>query len=168
MRERTPRSGWTILELAIVVTIIGLLAALAIPLFSVILKKSRFSALANDLRVHATAIQTYAGEYGSYPASFSTPGAFIPELEALDERLQSTSWLQPTPVGGAFTWVYIAPSGTSRGSAYIQLVEQPNNPFRITLAQFVELDKAIDDGNIATGYLQVAGNRIRYFLQLGD
>ncbi len=168
MRCRPSRSGWSLVEVAIVVTIIGLLAALAVPLFSIIVKKSRFSTLANDLRVHAAAIQTYAAEFGHYPATFTTPGAYIPELAALDQKLQSTSWLAPTPIGGAYTWVYIPASGSNKGSAYIQLVEQPGNPFRITLAELIELDKAIDDGNIATGHLQVAGNRIRYFLLSGN
>ena len=157
------RRGFTIVELAIVVVIIGLLAALAIPLFSLILKKSRLNTLSNDLRIHSEAIQNYTMEAGSFPPSHGTAGAYIPGLEGI----LSVRWLDRSPVGGRYTWVYTTNPDESRRSAYIQISESIDAPFSISLTDVKGLDEDIDDGRLSSGYLQVAGgNRIRYFIRM--
>jgi len=160
------QSGFSIIELTIVVVIIGILAALAIPLFSIILERSRFSTLASDLRTYGDAYRTYMLENdGSFPPPNRTPATMDPAMQGyLPSR-----WTEKTPVGGAYTWRIDGNPDPAKVRAYIEIEQQlPDNAFSVQLDDIVRLDEQIDDGNLATGYLQVVGGeRIRYYLKLG-
>jgi type IV pilus assembly protein PilA len=58
--------GFTLIELLIVVVIIGILAAIAIPKFSTTKEQSYLSLMKADLRNLATAQEAYAGSTGVY------------------------------------------------------------------------------------------------------
>jgi prepilin-type N-terminal cleavage/methylation domain-containing protein len=66
---RTNRRGFTLIELLIVVVIIGILAAIAIPKFANTKEKAYLAAMKSDLRNLATTEETYAsdnqGNYGT-------------------------------------------------------------------------------------------------------
>jgi type IV pilus assembly protein PilA len=64
MRTRT--AGFTLIELLIVVVIIGLLAAIAIPKFSYTKQKAYVSTMKGDLRNLATAQETYWNDNAAY------------------------------------------------------------------------------------------------------
>lgn len=161
------KDGFSLIELAVVVLIIAILAALAIPAFRHILKESRFSTLATDLRTHGDAFTTYALDSGDYPPSHETIGAYVPELNS-GERALSPKWLEASPVGGRYTWIYTTEADPNERSAYIQITPTAEFPFAVSLADMADLDEKIDDGNTSTGYLQVAGGRLRYFLKIGN
>ena len=59
------KDGFTLVEIMIVVVIIGLLAALAIPAFTKVQQTSLRSAVLNDLRVIASAADQYFLENGA-------------------------------------------------------------------------------------------------------
>ncbi|EDY85280.1 Prokaryotic N-terminal methylation motif domain protein [Verrucomicrobiia bacterium DG1235] len=59
MHKKTSKKGFTLVEIMIVVVIIGLLAAMAIPAFQKVRKDSRASAVYNDARQLASAAQQY-------------------------------------------------------------------------------------------------------------
>ena len=59
---RTNRRGFTLIELLIVVVIIGILAAIAIPKFANTKEKAYLAAMKSDLRNLATTQETYASE----------------------------------------------------------------------------------------------------------
>jgi type IV pilus assembly protein PilA len=58
--------GFTLIELLIVVVIIGILAAIAIPKFAATKEQAYVSEMKSDLRNLATAQEAYAGDNGSY------------------------------------------------------------------------------------------------------
>lgn len=60
----TKRGGFTLVEIMIVVAIIALLAAIAIPNFLRARKRSQSSSIKNDLRIIDAAVDQYAIEYG--------------------------------------------------------------------------------------------------------
>ena len=65
------RLGFTLIELLIVVVIIGILAAIAIPRFEVTKGKANAAALKSDLRNLATAEEGYFFEAGEYTTDVS-------------------------------------------------------------------------------------------------
>ena len=65
------RGGFTLIELLIVVVIIGLLAAIAIPKFANSKEKAFLTSMKSDLRNLATLQESYHVSYSAYTASFA-------------------------------------------------------------------------------------------------
>ena len=61
------REGFTLIELMIVIAIIGILAAIAIPQFAAYRKKSYNAAAVSDLRTAKTSLEAYYAEAQEYP-----------------------------------------------------------------------------------------------------
>lgn len=66
MNRASARLGFTLIELLIVVVIIGLLAAIAIPKFAATKDKAHMASMRGDLRNLATAQEAYQAEYAVY------------------------------------------------------------------------------------------------------
>lgn len=64
MRRTRKRSGFTLMEIMIIVAIIGVLAALAMPGFIKVRKQSQARRILNDARMIDTAIDAWAMEKG--------------------------------------------------------------------------------------------------------
>jgi prepilin-type N-terminal cleavage/methylation domain-containing protein len=60
------RKGFTLIELLIVVVIIGILAAIAIPKFASTKEKAYITAMKSDLRNMMTAQESYFSDYSTY------------------------------------------------------------------------------------------------------
>ena len=60
------RNGFTLIELLIVVVIIGILAAIAIPKFSSTKEKALVSGMKADLRNYASMQESYYADYSTY------------------------------------------------------------------------------------------------------
>src|SRR5688572_7806447 len=60
------RKGFTLIELLIVVVIIGILAAIAIPKFANTKEKAYLATMKSDLRNLLTAQEAYFGDYTAY------------------------------------------------------------------------------------------------------
>jgi len=65
------RNGFTLIELLIVVVIIGIIAAIAIPKFSNTKEKSLISSMKSDLRNYASIQESYYTDYTTY-ANFAS------------------------------------------------------------------------------------------------
>jgi general secretion pathway protein G len=68
MRRKASESGFTLLELLVVMTIIGILAAIAVPALRDSPKRAREATLRGDLFTFRSVIDQYKGDKGNYPA----------------------------------------------------------------------------------------------------
>ena len=116
MNKKT--TGFTIVELLIVIVVIGILAAIVIVAFSGIQERARWGKLQGDISSINKAVQAYYAQNGSYPATATPPNwswryscitgmagnNFIPDSVGL------VSSMPQAPCGGGTTsddtWLY--------------------------------------------------------------
>lgn len=149
-RQTIPRStrGISLVELMVVVMIISMIMALAVPSYQRIQRKARASAIANDFRVFGAVFQAYAHEKGSWPAE--TAAGVVPD-GLTSQDLQVSVWTQPTAIGGKFDWEYEQLHNGVTYRAALALSGTDDAPLLIDLDLFLELDQTLDDGDLSTG-----------------
>jgi prepilin-type N-terminal cleavage/methylation domain-containing protein len=74
MRNLRNRKGFTLIELMIVVVIIGILAAIAIPKFNQASARAKEKEADGILKQIYTLQNTYFAEHGAYATSYGSPG----------------------------------------------------------------------------------------------
>ena len=72
MMNKKDEKGFTLIELMIVIAIIGILAAIAIPQFSAYRMKAYNSSAQSDVRNIATAQEAYFVDYSTYTSTVGT------------------------------------------------------------------------------------------------
>ena len=178
------RAAFTLVEIAVVVTIIGILAALAVPHYKRVKESSITSTLENDLRIFSQEFMQYELNFGAYPDT-STSGTYP---NGMADRI-SSAWTQPSVIGGTYRWVYASNNGNGNGGgngnngngnngngnngngnggnlfAYIEITTNSSEPLRIDSTRLAEIDDDLDDGNTSSGNFQVSGMSLRYYLE---
>jgi prepilin-type N-terminal cleavage/methylation domain-containing protein len=86
------RRGFTLLELLVVIIIIGILASLAIPQYTVITEKSRTAEALRLLPHLAEAQQRYALRYGVYASNIANLDVELPTVTGTPLSLQNVKY----------------------------------------------------------------------------
>ncbi len=91
-------SGFTLIELLVVMIIIGILAAIAIPVFLNQRKKAVDTSMKSDLRTVANEMETYYTDNQAYPANKTGTGSV--DVGGTMVKLSSGNTVQIWAVGG--------------------------------------------------------------------
>ncbi len=154
--SQNPARGFTLVEIMIVVVIIGLLAALAIPAFQRVQRASQNARAVNDFRVFAQAFEIYNSQNGAWPNNVG-PGVVPTTPVPMNNDFKVASWQATTVLGGHWNWDNNLASG---GNAGISI-----SAYTCDDAQMQEIDAKIDDGDLTTGnFVQVNPTRVMLIL----
>lgn len=134
-----------------VLAIMGIVTAIALPAFERMQRNSRLSALGNDLRVLADAFQHFNAATGGWPP-LSTEVGVVPT--GMQDYLRDTNWTRLTAFGGGYVWERDVTHNGRKVRAAIALQSTDASPVRMTDEEFARFDEQFDDGNPATGFIQ--------------
>ena len=111
------RSGFTLVELLVVMAIIATLLTLAVPRYFGSIERSKEAVLRQDLATLRDTIDKYHGDTGRYPESL--------------EDLVTKKYLRSIPrdplTESAATWIVIAPEDLAKGMVYNVKSGAPGN-----------------------------------------
>ena len=151
--RRSNRAGFTLVEIMIVVVIIGLLAALAIPAFQRVRENAQSTRFISDLRTFAQAFETYAMKNGGWPPNAGT--GVVPT--GMSGELKDAAWTTAKNSGGGrWNW----DRNNYGGAAVISAANVTASD-----AQMTAIDAKIDDGDLTTGRFQKVSGRFCYILE---
>lgn len=144
--------GFTLVEIMVVVVIIGLLAAVAIPAFKRVQRRAVASRYMNDARQIAAGAERYALEHGDFPPNgigglHANLRGYIP-----DSLFSATT----TPLGGVWDWDYDQNGFKAAISVY---------QFTATDELLREIDRVIDDGALTSGNFRKISDKAVYVIQ---
>ena len=139
-------AGFTLVEIMIVVSVIALLAVMALPSFLRARQQAQNAKFMNGLRVASGAFEQYAAEHNDYPADVNR--GVVPS--GMTTYFGPTfDWTKPTPLGGNWDWDYKVFGFTAAVSVVGATA---------SVQQMTEIDAKMDDGDLSTGQFQDKGS----------
>ncbi|MEO0368480.1 MAG: prepilin-type N-terminal cleavage/methylation domain-containing protein [Pseudomonadota bacterium] len=133
--------GFSLIELMIVVGLIGVLSAIALPAYQNYIEKARLAEAAAELIAMADRVRLYEQKFGRYPND--NHQAPPPDIDMPDY------WDQTTPFGGSWNW-----EGPNR-YPYAGISVFEHNASDNTLLLF---DQIMDDGDMDSGLFRWGTN----------
>ncbi|WP_046528353.1 type II secretion system protein [Cellulomonas sp. FA1] len=108
LNKKDGEQGFTLIELLVVVIIIGILAAIAIPVFLNQRKSAVDASVKSDLRTVATNMETWMTEHQVYPTTVTASAAGTPKVvltdgtSSVDVPTSPGNVISVTVTGGTF------------------------------------------------------------------
>jgi len=147
-------AGFTLVEIMIVVSVIALLAVIALPSFLRARQQAQNAKFMNGLRIACDAFEQYATDHSAYPADVNR--GVVPT--GMANYFGATfDWTKPTPIGGNWDWDYKVFGFTAAVSVVGATA---------SVQQMTDIDAKMDDGDLSTGGFQDKGSgRYSYILE---
>ncbi len=112
-KKAISQQGFTLIELMVVISIIGILVTIAEPYMKQSLIRARESVLKEDLYQMRDAIDQYYADSGKYPATLND---LVKDQEHQKSYLRG---IPKDPFTGAADWITVAPSeGSEEGAVF--------------------------------------------------
>lgn len=151
-KTKHAKQGFTLIEILVVVVVIGVLASIAVPLFSQYLRNAKAATFSNDIRILANAGAQYALESGLW-VSDTGDGEFPTELEGY---FSQRKFELGSSLGGKWDFEQYDLGDFTSAVGVHEPVENDE--------VFAMVDKRIDDGNLSTGLFQKVGPDRYYYI----
>ena len=146
------RCAFTLVEIMIVVVIIGLLVALALPAFSFVRERTIANRVGSDLRTFANGFEIYGAENGGFPDDLG-PGVLPNEMRGY---INESVFESETPAGGRYDW--------DNGQFGYRAGVSVWNP-TVDDDVMLKLDRAIDDGVLSSGIFRSRAGGFIYIIE---
>ncbi|NJN21361.1 MAG: prepilin-type N-terminal cleavage/methylation domain-containing protein [Leptolyngbya sp. RL_3_1] len=102
------QSGFTLIELMVVVIIIGILAALALPAYTAMVRRARYAEVKLQMGTISKEAQIYLVEHGQYP----------PDVNGNTPPAGMINWPQEVPFDGRYDYDHW---GVGQNQCYVQV-----------------------------------------------
>ncbi len=156
-RKAAQRSaGFTLIELLIVVAIVGLISATAIPVFDGALRKSRRAALRADSGTLYRALMTYEFDYNKFPSEAEFDLATLDPLHSGGYFAAAASFTNK--LQGSRVLIYLAPDIDGQDTQFLIVTRAAFDPREIFVVAYTDIIAAtegwidgvylIDDGDL--------------------
>jgi type II secretion system protein G len=146
MKIRLKKEGFTLIELLIVVAIIGIIAAIAIPNLLNAIQRGKQKRTMADMRAVGTAVESYAVDNNKYPAGGSAVSSikdvleprYIARLPVVDAWNNAMDYISsPTTSPQAYSVESYGKDGAPDAAAAIGSTSDFNNDILFTQGLFV-------------------------------